>query len=258
MTPLSARMLAGFGALVVGLAGPVSVAAAQEPPVPPSVDPAATTTSTTISTTTTTVCLEPQPQFPFVGTVRGRTGDRIDFNVQQAPEGSPLPPQATVLFPDQGRYLDDGAQYLVIAFGPQAELEEAGAGAGATTPTAAPAAPVDPAAPLDPAATTLPAPAPPGPLPALFGRVKLADGECGALTKHPDGTVVDTAVLKPLFDNWTRLAWAVILPALAVLAVLTVIVVLKRLATRAVLGPIGPADRPRFLPWLRPRPRARP
>lgn len=255
MTALVARSLAGLGALVVGLAGLVGAASAQEPPVPPASDPAATSTSTTISTTTTTICLEPQPQFPFVGTVSGRTGDRIDFSVQQAPAGSPLPPQVTVLFPDQGRYLDDGAQYVVIAFGPQAELEEAGAGAGATTAAPTTLAPVDPAAPADPAATTLPVPAPAGPLPALFGRVKVADGECGALTKHSDNTVVDTAVLKPLFDNWTRLAWAVILPLLAVLAVLTVIVVLKRLATRAVLGPIGPADRPRFLPWLRPRAR---
>ena len=49
-------------------------------------DPAPGETSTTVRSTTTTVCVEPQPQFRFVGEVVGRQGDSIRFIVLAAPE----------------------------------------------------------------------------------------------------------------------------------------------------------------------------
>ena len=171
----------------------------------------------------------------------------MTFAVQKAPLESPIPAELTVIYPDQGRYLDVGGQYYVVALGPEGESEEAATGspttaAPVTTAASADPAATAPAAPADPAATTVPAP---GALPAfLYGRVELDDGQCGALTRHADGTGVDTAVLKPFFDNWSRVAWAVVVPLVAVVAVLMVIVALKRLFVRAVLGPVGaPAPR---------------
>lgn len=204
------------GAQPADTVAPVALPATEAAPV----DPAATTT--TISTTTTTACIEPQPQFPFVGQVIGRDGDAVTFGVLAAPEGSPLPPTVPVLFPDEARYLDDGGRYAVVAFGPDPAVEVEGA-APAVTAAADPAAPVTPA--------VLPA--------VLQGRVKLDGEECGALTRHEDLREVDTAVLKPLFENWRRLAWSVVVPVLAAIAVLTLVVAAKRLATRMVFGPQG-------------------
>jgi len=184
-------------------------------------------TTTTVRTTTTTVCDEPQPQFPFVGVVLERDGDVVTFGVLAAPPGSPVPAEVPVLFPDQGRYLDEGGRYAVVAIGPDPAVEvDDGSD--------------DDAEAADPSVTTV-APA----LPALLqGRVKLAEGECGALTVHEDGSTVDTAVLKPLFDNWRRLAWSVIVPVLAVVALLGLLVAAKRFVTRLAFGPMGPRSTP--------------
>ncbi len=223
-------------AAVVGLS--VGVAAAQTDPTAPeapasSAAPEATTT--TVRPTTTTACEEPQPQFPFVGQVLGRQGDVITFGVLSKPEGSPVPVTVPVLFPDQGRYLDDGARYRVVALGPDPAVDVDDNG-------------LTPAPSADPAATA------PAVLPALLqGRVRLDDGQCGALTVHEDGSTVDTAVLKPLAENWRRLAWSVLVPVLAAVAVLALLVAGKRLVTRVVLGPEGPRA-----PTRRPRPRPSP
>ena len=231
------------GGLAVAAARPATAWAAR---AGAQTDPAPGETSTTVRSTTTTVCVEPQPQFRFVGEVVGRQGDSIRFIVLAAPEGSPLPPEVTVLFPDQGRYLDDGSRYAVAAFSPPAEVEDAGGGSvPATAAPSDPAAPTpaSPAAPGDPAATT--APSVGGLPPVLQGRVKLDDGQCGALTVHDDGKPVDTAVLKPLIDNWDRLGWSIVLPLVAALAVLTILVVVKRLVARVIFGPVGAPPPPR-------------
>lgn len=201
-------------ALVLGL----GLVPALSSTVAPTTDPAATTTTTTVvSSTTTTVCAEPSPQFPFIGQVVGRDGDAVTFGVVSAPPGSPLPATVPVLFPDEARYLDDDERYAVVAFGPDPAVEVEGV---------APATTVDPAAPAV--------------LPALLqGRVKLDGAECGALTRFQDGGEIDTAVLKPLFENWPRLLWSVVVPLLAAVAVLTLVVAAKRLATRLMFGPMG-------------------
>lgn len=192
------RCLAAVATLaVVGVTSP-SASAQSDPPVETSTTIAASSSSAPASSTTSTT-LPPceataDVAVSFVGNPKVRSGTLITFTVKSVVTGAIPGDTINVDFPRDERFLFDQDTYLVAAsFDVEAKSYVSKI----------------------------------RPLPDTPERCFLVDP---VVTKHADGSEIDTGVFAGMSGNWSKIPLAFVIPLGAVVGGLAVIVLLRRSA----------------------------